>query len=57
MAKLAVAMVFLADHNQADSIITKIRQQFDIELLHIETSYSKLWIKRDDQQEENHDKN
>lgn len=52
MARLAVAMVFLADHDQADNIITNIQQQFDVEVLHVETSYSKLWIKREDQKEE-----
>ena len=52
MARIAVAMVFLADYDQADVIITEIQQKYDIEMLHVETSYGKLWIKREGRQEE-----
>lgn len=47
MAKLVVGMVFLTDYEKADNIISKIQQQFNIELLHVETSYSKLRITKD----------
>jgi hypothetical protein len=47
MTRLVVGLVFLANYDEADDIITQIRQQFDIELLHVETSYGKLWIIRD----------
>ena len=47
MAKLVVAMVFLTDCEKADNIISRIQRQFNIELLHVETSYSKLRIVKD----------
>ncbi|MBN2065413.1 MAG: hypothetical protein JW771_01205 [Candidatus Thermoplasmatota archaeon] len=47
MMRIGVAMVFLTDPDKADDIITKIQQQFDIQLLYATTSYSKLWIKKE----------
>ena len=44
MARIGVGMVFLSDYDQADDIITQIQTQFDIEVLHVQTSYQKLWI-------------
>lgn len=57
MARIAVGMVFLADYDQADDIITQIQQQFEIEVLHVQTSYQKLWITKSDHQEGNNDEN
>lgn len=57
MAKIGVGMVFLADYDQADGIITQIQQQFDIEVLHVQTSYQKLWITKNEQQEADNGKN
>ena len=47
MVKLVVGMVFMTDYDKSDDIITQIQKQFDVEMLHVETSYSRLWIKRD----------
>ena len=57
MAKIGVGMVFLADYDQADAIITQIQTQFDIEVLHVQTSYQKLWITKTEQQEGDNGKN
>ena len=57
MVRRNVAMVFSTNCDDADAIITQIRQQFDIELLHVEISYGKLWIQKGDPPEDNHDKN
>jgi len=57
MAKIGVGMVFLADYDQADAIITQIQTQFDIEVLHVQTSYQKLWITKNEQEEVDNVKN
>ncbi len=44
MAKIAVGMVFLTPFDKADEIINEIQQKYDLEMLHVETSYHKLWI-------------
>ncbi len=53
MARIAVGLVFLAESNEADDIINEVQQQFDIQLLHAQTSYSKLWITKQEPQQEN----
>ena len=57
MARVAVGMVFLADYDKADGIITEIQQRFDIEMLHVQTSYQKLWIIKSEYPEDNNDQN
>ena len=57
MARIAVGMVFLADFDEADSIITKIQSEFNIEVLHVQTSYQKLWITKNEQLEADNGKN
>lgn len=53
--KLGVAMVFLCQPEEADKIISSIRENYSIEILHTETSYSRLWIKRTDREEQNNE--
>ena len=38
------AIVFSADHKEIDNIVDQFVKTFKIELIHCETSYSKLWI-------------
>lgn len=49
MARITVGLVFHTDCNQVDEIIEQIRQIHDIELVHIQQSYGKLWIKKGEQ--------
>lgn len=53
MVKKAVAIVFLVESTEADNVVDQIQQQFDIELLHVESSYDKLWITKPDQEASN----
>jgi hypothetical protein len=53
MVKIAVGLVFLAEVEQADEIIKEIQQTFDIDLLHVETSFQKLWIIKGAKEENN----
>ena len=48
MARITVGLIFHADCDEADEIITGIKQQFNIDLVHIQQSYGKLWIKKGD---------
>jgi len=54
MARIGVGMVFLADYNEADNIINEIQKQFNIEVLHVQSSYQKLWITKTQPQEVDH---
>jgi hypothetical protein len=48
MARITVGLIFHTDCNEADEIIEKIRQ-LPLDLVHVQQSYSKLWIKKGDQ--------
>jgi hypothetical protein len=49
------AIVFSANHKQIDTIIDQFSKMFDIELIHCETSYSKLWVTIEKPKEGNND--
>jgi len=38
------AIVFSTHPKKMDSVIDQFTKNFDVEIIHIETSYSKLWI-------------
>lgn len=46
MARITIGLIFHSDCNQADEIIEHIRRIPNIELVHIQHSYGKLWIKK-----------
>ena len=54
MVHITIGMVFFADPSEADTIISDIQKQHNIKLLHVETSYGRLWISKK-QQGGNHD--
>ena len=56
MVRIAAGLIFLANPLEVDKIISDMQKQYDIELLHVETSYGKLWITRSDRQEGEHAK-
>ena len=49
MARVTVGVVFHSDCNQVDEIIEHLRKLYSIELVHVQQSYGKLWIKKGDQ--------
>ena len=46
MTRVTVGVVFHTDCNQVDEILELLRQFYDIELVHVQQSYGKLWIKK-----------
>lgn len=46
MARVTVGMVFHAEVDKADDIVNEIRGISGMELIHIQQSYGKLWIKK-----------
>ena len=46
MARVTVGLIFHSDCDQVDNIITALKQQYDIELVHVQQSFGKLWIKK-----------
>lgn len=44
MSRMIAGMIFSADYDKMDDILTAIQQQFDIHVLHIESTYQKLWL-------------
>ena len=49
MARITVGLIFHTDCDKADGVIEQIRQIQDIEdLVHVQQSYSKLWIRKGD---------
>lgn len=48
MARVTVGVVFLADIDAVDRLMDDLRHLNSIELVHIEQSYGKLWIKKGD---------
>lgn len=57
MALKNAAIVFNADHNKIDGIIQSIVDTFEIQLIHCQTSYEKLWITREEPEEADNGKN
>jgi len=53
MARQTVAIVFHVDCSKVDEIIEQIRHNPDIELIHVQQSYSKLWIMKGEPNETN----
>lgn len=50
MARITIGIIFHTDCDKADVVIEQIRQIPEIEeLVHVQQSYSKLWIKKGDQ--------
>ena len=47
MARITVGLVFHANCEEADEIIAQIKQMFNIDLVHIQQSYGKLWISKE----------
>ena len=52
MVKKNGAIVFSADPIDMDSIIDQFSKIFDAEIIHCQTSYSKLWITMEEPKEE-----
>lgn len=48
MARVTIAVVFHADDDAADEILETIRGLYNIDLVHVQQSYGKLWIKKGD---------
>jgi len=48
VARVTIGLIFHAQCEEADEIIAAIQQQFNIDLVHIQQSYGKLWIKKGD---------
>ena len=57
MSRMIAGMIFSAEYDQIDDIITKIQQRFDIQVLHVETTYQKLWVTKTPPQEGENAKN
>ena len=49
MARITVGLIFHTDCNNVDNIIEQIRHIPNIDLVHIQQSYGKLWIKKGEQ--------
>ena len=47
MARLTIGVIFHADDKEADEILRSIRQH-NIDLIHVQQSYGKLWIRKGD---------
>lgn len=44
MSRMIAGMIFSAEYDEIDSILTEIQKQFNIKVLHAETTYQKLWV-------------
>jgi len=49
MARITIGLILHTDCNTVDETIELIRQIPKIELVHIQQSYGKLWIKKGEQ--------
>lgn len=48
MARKTIAVVFHAEDDEVDEIIENLKRLHDIDVVHIQQSYGRLWIKHGD---------